>query len=88
MLHAYQLITKMILLGLSKMLTLRVLNLGNYESYDETLVTIRPAFGDYINYGIILLYIKIFFLRGNYVTNSTVQTLFPRPSSTLCMEKC
>ena len=51
----------MILLGLSKMLTLRVLNLGNYESYDETLVTIRPAFGDYINYGIILLYIKIFF---------------------------
>ena len=66
MLHAYQVITKMILLGLSKMLTLRVLNLGNYESYDETLVTIRPAFGDYINYGIILLYIKIFFLRGNY----------------------
>ena len=35
MLHAYQVITKMILLGLSKMLTLTVLNLGNYESYDE-----------------------------------------------------
>ena len=49
------------------MLTLRVLNLESYESYDETLVTLRPGFGDYINYGIILLYVKILMDRVSYI---------------------
>ena len=49
------------------MLTLRVLNLESYESYDETLVTLRLGFGDYINYGIILLYIKILMDRVSYI---------------------
>ena len=67
MFHTYQVITKMILLGWPKMLTLRVLNLESYESYDETLVTLRPGFGDYINYGIILLYVKILMDRVSYI---------------------